>query len=224
MITIEKWSQIMESYGAKIWPSQVVFYIVAILLTIWIFVRPGRIQNILMKIYLSISFAWVGIIYYFILAKDMAVGTYMNYVIGSFFIIISVLFTIDIFRGKMHFSLPKIRWLSYTIIILTVLVFSYHWIGMVFGHEFPNLIIVGTMPCPTVTFGLILLITSLPQVDKIIYILLLIMAIPFTPFFQIARYGVYEDIILFAVGVYSLVLLIKNWKIKGKDINDVSIG
>jgi hypothetical protein len=39
-------------------------------------------------------------------------------------------------------------------------------------------------------------------------------AIPFTPFFQIARYGVYEDSILLASGVYALALLIKNWKAK----------
>jgi hypothetical protein len=219
VVTVEEWSQIMENYGAKIWPAQIVFYVVAVLLTVWLFIKPGRIQNILMKTYLSISFAWVGIIYYFILAKNMAVGTYMNYVIGSFFIIVSVLFAVDIFRNKMCFSLPRIRWLRYTTIVLTILVFSYHWIGMTFGHDFPNLIIVGTLPCPTVTFGLILLTTSLPRVSKTIYILLLIMAIPFTPFFQIARYGVYEDIILFAVGVYSTVLLIKNWKIKDKNVN-----
>jgi hypothetical protein len=221
MITVEEWSQIMESYGAKIWPAQIVFYIIAILLTIWIFIRSSRIQNIFMKTYLSITFAWIGVVYYFILAKDMAVGTYMNYIIGSFFVIISVLFAVDIFRKKMCFSLPKIRWLRYTTVVLIVFVFSYHWIGMAFGHQFPNLIIIGTLPCPTVTFGLILLTTSLPKVNKTIYILLLILAIPFTPFFQITRYGVYEDIILFAVGVYSLVLLIKNWRVKGKNINNV---
>ena len=53
---------------------------------------------------------------------------------------------------------------------------------------------------------------ALPHVDKTIYILLLLCAIPFTPFVQIARYGVYEDIILLATGVYSLVLLSRYWK------------
>ena len=28
------------------------------------------------------------------------------------------------------------------------------------------------------------------------------------------KYGVYEDVILFAVGIYSFILLIKHWKIK----------
>jgi len=38
-------------------------------------------------------------------------------------------------------------------------------------------------------------------------------------FFQIAKHGVYEDIILVAAGVYGLVLLIKNWKIKNYPAN-----
>jgi hypothetical protein len=70
----------------------------------------------------------------------------------------------------------------------------------------------GTFPCPTTALGLLLLTTALPQVDKIIYILLLFCAIPFTPFIQISRYGVYEDAILFAAGIYSLVLLLRYWK------------
>jgi hypothetical protein len=221
-VTVEEWSQIMENYGAKIWPAQIIFYVIAVLLTVWLFIKPGRIQNILMKTYLSVSFAWIGVVYYFILSKDMAAGTYTNFIIGSFFIVISVLFAIDIFRDKMHFSLPKARWFRYTTVALTILTFSYHLIGMAFGHEFPNLIILGTLPCPTVTFGLILLTTSIPKVDKIMYILLLILAIPFTPFFQIARYGVYEDIIMFSVGVYSIILLIKNWKIKDENLNTIN--
>ena len=71
----------------------------------------------------------------------------------------------------------------------------------------------GTFPCPTVALGLLLLTMALPQVDKVIYILLLICAIPFTPVY-IARYGVYEDTILFATGLYSLVLLARYWKAK----------
>lgn len=219
MLTVEEWSRIMEDYGEKIWPMQIVFYIVAILLTVWLFLKPGRIQNILMKLYLCIAFTWIGIAFYFIIAKDIAGNAYGNYIMGAFFIIISVLFAVDLFRNKMHFSLPTVRWQRYATLVLTILVFSYPWIGMAFGHRFPNLIITGTLPCPTITFCLLLLTTSLPRVNKIIYILLLFLAIPFTPFMQILKYGVYEDIILFATGIYSLILLIKHWKIKNKRTN-----
>lgn len=109
MLTVEEWSRIMEDYGAKIWPMQIVFYIVAILLTIWLFLKPGRIQNILMKLYLCIAFTWIGIAFYFIIAKDIAGNTYGNYIMGAFFIMISVLFAVDLFRNKMHFYLSTVR-------------------------------------------------------------------------------------------------------------------
>jgi hypothetical protein len=108
----------------------------------------------------------------------------------------------------MHFFLPTVGWRKYATLVLTSLVFCYPLFGLAFGHRFTSLIVPGTFPCPTVALGLLLLTMALPRVDKAIYILLLICAIPFTPFVQIARYGVYEDTILFVVGVYGLVLLL----------------
>jgi hypothetical protein len=45
------------------------------------------------------------------------------------------------------------------------------------------------------------------------YLLLLFWAIPFSPFIQIPKYGFYEDGIMFAIGVYSLIWLLKDRKI-----------
>ena len=69
-------------------------------------------------------------------------------------------------------------------------------------------------PCPTAALALVLLANSLPRADRILYILLLFWAIPFAPFIQIPRYGVYEDTIMFLVGIYSLVMLVRKWKVR----------
>jgi hypothetical protein len=212
MIAKDEFWQIMEAYGAQIQPAQIVFYIAAILVVGWLFLKPGRIQTLVAKLYLSIAFAWNGIVFYFVLARDMAGGSYGNYVFGSIFIIVAVLFAVDLFRQKMRFSLPIVGWRRYATLVLALLVFCYPLFGMVFGHGLTSLIMPGTFPCPTTALGLLLLTMALPQVDKTIYFLLLICAIPFTPFVQIARYGVYEDTILFATGIYSLVLLLRYWK------------
>jgi hypothetical protein len=204
--------RIMEAYSAQIWPIQIIFYVAAILLVGWLFLKPGRLQSSFVKLYLSIAFAWNGIMFYMILAKDMAGDSYGNYFFGSVFIIVSVLFAVDLFRRKMQFSLPTVRWRKYATLVLMLLVFCYPLFGIAFGHRFTSLIIPGTFPCPTTALGLLLLTTALPQIDRIIYILLLFCAIPFTPFFQIARYGVYEDTILFTAGIYSLALLLTYWK------------
>jgi hypothetical protein len=207
VITKDEFWRVIETYSAGIIPFQIVFYIVGLLLVGWLFYKSGRTKTFLTKLYLSIAFLWNGIMFYFILARDMAGDSYGNYLFGSVFITISVLFAVDLFRHKMQFSLPREGWRKNTTLALTLLVFCYPLFGLAFGHGFQNLIMPGTFPCPTTALGLVLLTIALPQVDKVIYILLLICAIPFTPFIQIARYGVYEDTILFATGIYSLVLL-----------------
>jgi hypothetical protein len=70
----------------------------------------------------------------------------------------------------------------------------------------------GTLPCPTTALALVLLTTALPGVDKIIYFILLFWAIPFPPFIQIPKYGVYEDGIMLGVGIYGLIMLVTNWR------------
>jgi hypothetical protein len=208
----EEFWRIMEAYGARIAPAQIVFYVAGILCVGWLFLKPGRVQSLWATLYLSIAFAWNGVVFYFTLARDMAGGSYGNYVFGSVFIIVAVLFAVDLFRQRMRFSLPIAGWQRHTTWALMVLVFCYPLIGVAFGHRFASLIMPGTFPCPTAALGLLLLTTALPQVDRLISILLLVCAIPFTPFVQIARYGVYEDTVLFATGVYSLVLLLRDWK------------
>jgi hypothetical protein len=208
VIPRDQFWRVMEAYGAGIMPAQIVFYAAGILLVGWLLLRPGRLQALLTKLYLSIAFAWTGIAFYFVLARDMAGGSYGNYVLGCVFLIVAGLLAVDLLRRKMQFSLPTVGWQKYTTLALTLLVFCYPLFGLAFGHSFTSLIMPGTFPCPTVALGLLLLTMALPRVDRVIYILLLICAIPFTPFLQIARYGVYEDTILFATGIYSLVLLL----------------
>jgi len=210
MLSCEEWWGIIETYGAKVWPSQAVFFLAAVLFVLFVLLNPGRITNTLIKLYLAMSFGWVGIVFFVTLGK----GLKGNYFFGSLFVIVAILFAVDLVRGKMNFHLPKIGWQRYVTLSLLLIVLCYPLFSMAFGHHFPRLIIPGTFPCPTTAFALVLLTTALPRVDKIIYIILLFWAIPFPPFIQIPKYGVYEDTIMFAIGIYSLVMLLKNWKKK----------
>jgi hypothetical protein len=212
MIPREQFWRVMAAYGAGISPAQVIFYVAALLSVGWLFLKPGKTQSLCAKLYLALAFAWTGIAFYMILARGMAGGSYGNYVFGAVFIVVAALFAVDLFRRRMHFSLPAVGWRRVATLVLMGLVFCYPLFGIAFGHGLTSLIVPGTFPCPTVALGLLLLTTALPHVDKVIYILLLICAIPFTPFVQIARYGVYEDTILFVTGIYSLALLLKYWK------------
>jgi hypothetical protein len=214
VIQKERFWEIITSYNRGIWPVQLGLYIAAIVIVVWLFVKPGGIRNILAKLYCVICFAWTGIVFYILLGKDMAGGSYGNYFLGSLFILISVLFGVDVFKKKMQFSLPAVGLRKHITLALAALVLCYPLLGLALGNGYQRLIFPGTFPCPTTALALMLLTTALPRVDKTIYISLLFCAIPFTPFFQILRYGVYEDIVLLVTGIYSLILLVKYWKPK----------
>jgi len=109
----------------------------------------------------------------------------------------------------MQFIFPTNGWQRYVTLTLLILVFCYPLLGIIGNHDFSRLIYPGTYPCPTTALGIIFLTTAIPKVNKPIYILLLFLAIPFTPFVQILKYEVYEDVILFASGIYGLILYLR---------------
>ena len=209
MISKEEWISIITAYSKTIWPVQIFFYVIAILITGWFLLKPGRIPNKIIKLYFVVVFAWNGIMWFFVLAKDMGGDGYANYIFGVIYIVVSVLFWVDIFRINMQFAIPTSRWQKFASLTLLTLVFCYPLFGMASGHDLDRLIFPGTYPCPTAALGIVLLTMTITQVDKIIYMLLLILAIPFTPFIQILKYNVYEDIILFTCGIYGLILYLK---------------
>jgi hypothetical protein len=212
MISIEEWRRIMNGYGASIWPAQIVFFAVAIVLAVLTMLKPGRVPDILIKLYLTVSFAWNGIMFYLIHARGLTGSLYGNFLYCAIFMLVSALFAVDIFRHRMSFSLPQARWQKHATIVLLVLTFCYPLIGKLLGHPATRLLFPGAIGCPTTALALVLLTTSLPRVDRTAYIVLLIFAIPATPFLQIARYGVYEDGIMLGSGIYALIMLILYWK------------
>jgi hypothetical protein len=216
MISKQEWWSIVEAYGTQIWPAQVILYVGAVLVVVWLLIKHGRIQNLFTKIYLSIAFAWNAIAFFMILAKGITGNTYGNYFFGSIFLLVSVLFMVNVFGQKMQFRLPEAGWRKYATIALSILVLCYPILSMALGHNLRGSIIPGSFPCPTTALGLIMLTTALPQANKIAYILLLLWAIPFPPLIQIPKYGVYEDTIMFVCGVFSLILLVRYWKARNQ--------
>jgi hypothetical protein len=210
MLSAEEWWGILEAYGAKVWPAQAVFFVAGVLIVVMVFLKPGRAANALVRIYMALSFGWAGIVFFLTLGK----GLKGNYFFGSLFIIVAILFAVDMFRQRMDFHPPSKGWQRHLTMLLVLIILCYPVFSLLFGHHFPQTIIPGTFPCPTTALALLLLTFALPRVDKIIYFILLFWAIPFPPLIQIPKYGVYEDTIMFAIGIYSLIMLVKNWKEK----------
>jgi len=208
MLSAEQWWEIIGAYGAGIWPAQAIFFVVAAALVLFLIFKPGKVVTALMKLYFFLSFGWNGTVFFMILGKDL-VG---NYFFGSLFTLVAILFAVDLFRGRIQFRRPEPNWQRYLTLALMLIVFCYPLISLVFGHYFPRALVPGTFPCPTTALALLLLTTALPRVDRIMYAILLFWAIPFPPLIQIPKYGVFEDTIMFIVGIYSLIMLVRHWK------------
>ena len=197
----------MALYGEQIWPAQIVFFVAAVGATFLVFVRPGGAANTVMRIYLAAAFGWISIVFFFLIGRGLA----GNYVIGSLFAIVALLFAADILRQRMDFLPPSSGWERPVSLFLAVLILSYPVISLALGHAFPRTIVPGTYPCPTTALALLMLTFALPRANKIAYGLLLLWAVPLPPFVQIPKYGVYEDGIMFGIGLYAAVMLILKW-------------
>ena len=203
---------VIETYNAQIWPAQLVFFIIAIVLITWLFLKPSRLSNALLKLYFVFSFALSGTVFFMIFYSKSS-GLVSSYFMGSLFAVVAILFAVDIYRRKMVFCLPQANWQRWVTPILVLIVFCYPLFSIALGRSFPGIIFPGTVACPTTALALVLLTTALPRVDKIIYFILLFFSI--TPAFsQIPKYGVYEDGIMLGIGIYSLIMLVTHWREK----------
>jgi len=211
----ENWWSISERYNNAIFPVQIVIMAIGVILTYLLFTKPSTRTNNLMKAYLTVTFAWNGIVFFLIFGKELP-GTFLG---APLFIIIPVLFAVDIFAKKTEFKLPDARWYKYLTIFWVLCAFLYPLIGLPLGHLYPRSCIFGAFPCPTTVFALALLAAAIPKVDKKVYILLLIWALPSVGK-CFGALDLYEDCGLFAAGVYGLIMLVKNWKAIGKDRNE----
>ena len=203
----------MGAYNEATLPVQVVMMIVAVVLTYFVFAKASARVNTLMKLFLSFAFAWNGIVFFLIFARSI-----ISAVASALFIIVAVLFALDIFKKKIEFRLPVARWQSYLTVFLILLVFLYPVIGMALGHYYPKTCM-PMAPCPLTVFAIALAAAAIPTVDRKLYVLLLPWAILSLPK-CLGALDCYEDCILFAAGVYGLVLLVKNWKIIGRRQRD----
>lgn len=207
ILPAQEWWTILENYGITIWPAQVGFFVAAVFIVLMIFLKPGKITDMLVRLYMALSFGWIGVVFFLTLGKGL-VGSYF---FGSLFVIVAALFAADLFRQRMAFHLSKVRWERNLTTLLATVILCYPAFSLLVGHHFPRTVYPGTFPCPTTALALLLLTFALPRVDKFIYFILLFWAIPLPLFIQIPRYGVYEDIIMFAVGIYSFIMLVKDW-------------
>ncbi|MCF2140440.1 MAG: DUF6064 family protein [Candidatus Lokiarchaeota archaeon] len=209
MIPASDWWNIISNYGLSIFPMQFINFALGFVLVVYFLVKKNELASRLLKCYFVYAFLWIGIIFFFLLGKDLPA-----YIIQtSLFSLLGILFAIDFKWNRIVFKIPQGKTKKTLYFVLLVLVFAYPLIGYLLGgHSYPKLIILGSYPCPTTALALVLISGNSRKIDWKIFLLLLIWAIPFPIFIQIPQFGVYEDIIMLLSGLYSAGLWIYDKK------------
>ena len=206
MLTTETfWSQI-GAYNEATLAVQAIMIVAAVILIYFVFTKPSNRANMLMKAFLAFAFVWNAIVFFLMYAEPSP----FSYLGAVLFVIISILFAIDIFVKKIEFRLPDVKHMKYFTMFLILLVFLYPFVGYALGHAYPKTC-TPLMPCPLTVLAIALVTAAIPKVDKKIFAALLPWALLGLP----KCLGVsdcYEDCILFVAGVYGIVMLAKKWK------------
>jgi len=206
MLSTEEFWTHVGAYNEATWPIAIAMTFAAAFLTFRVFWRPGARSDWWMKAFLAFAFAWNGIVFFLVYVKS-PISMFTG---APLFIILSLLFVVDIWTRKTHFRPPEATWKKGLTALWILLVFLHPAIGWFLGHLYPKTLL-PMFPCPLTTFAIALVAAAAPNVDKKVFILLLpwaLMALPKC----FGALDCYEDCILFASGVYGLVELIRNWK------------
>ena len=205
MIPATEWWNIIGNYGLSIFPMQFINLALGFIIVIFFLVKRNELASRILKVYFVYSFLWIGVIFFFLLGKDLPAYIMQMLLFSS----LGILFAIDLKVNKIQFKIPQEKSRKILYFTFLILVFAYPLIGYLLGgHTYPRLIILGSYPCPTTALALVLISGNIRKIDWKIFILLLIWAIPFPIFIQIPQFGVYEDSIMLLSGLYIMGLWI----------------
>ena len=205
MDTVAFWNHV-AAYNAATWPVQIVMIAAAVYLTYCVFAKPGPKTDVWVKAFLAFCFAWNGIVFFLVFLRNpisMLTG-------APLFLVVSVLFVVDIFAGKTRFTLPEGRWMRGFTVAWIALAALYPLLGWPLGHTWPQ-VLLPLFPCPLTVFAIALVAAAAPEADKKVFIALLPWALMGLPK-CFGALDCYEDCVLFASGVYGLIVLIRNWR------------
>ena len=203
------WIQVSRYNQDTIW-IQLVLLIALLILVYRIYARPGFRTDAWLKILFAVLFTWNGVVFFLLYASN-PISTYFG---APLFLILSVLFLIDLFTKTTQYHFPEVRWKRAATVIWILLVLLYPLFSLLLGHTYPALI-TPLMPCPLTVLAIALVTAASPRADRKILLMLMPWALAGLPK-CLGALDCYEDCILFAAGVYGLVLLIWDWKAIGK--------
>jgi hypothetical protein len=135
-------------YNERIWPMQLLGYIVALLALVPLF-RQGKAWNRVVTGVLALIWLWLGLVFWMPAAGENA----PLYVPTVLFIVQGVLFLIALARERIAYGRPE-RGVDMAIglTFVTYALVGYPLVGLLVGHVYPYAVFPPLFPCPFIIF------------------------------------------------------------------------
>jgi hypothetical protein len=203
--TSQQFIETIRNYNESVFPMQVIFYLIALIL-IYLIVKPVSHSGKIISTIFAFFWLWMGIAYHLVFFTAINKAAY---VFGSLFIVQSMLFIIPgVLQNKLSFKMhADVFGITGTVLIIYAL-FIYPVLGYIAGHAYPFSPTFG-LPCPTTifTFGCLLLCDKkCPS-----YVLIIPFLWSVIGFAASFNFGIWEEVGLLIAGLLALpMLLIRN--------------
>ncbi|MBK9331314.1 MAG: hypothetical protein IPM96_02660 [Ignavibacteria bacterium] len=200
--TADQFLEIFKNYNQGVFPMQIVFYMLSIIV-IYLTFRPTAKSDKIISGLLAFFWLWMGVVYqlyYFTEINNAA------YLFGVVFILQSILFlTFGVFQNKLSFNFRYDGYGITGIILILFALIIYPVLGYSFGHVYPYSPTFG-LPCPTtiLTFGLLLLSDRKCPLT----ILIIPFAWSIVGFTAAFSFGIIEDIGLLVSGLLTIIMVL----------------
>ncbi len=195
--SVDQFFTVFEHYNLSIWPLPVVFYILAIVSSVFIFLNVIKSNQVAFAV-LAFYWAWMGLVYHIGYFSEVNPAAY---VFGALFIIQGVIF---FYVGSWREMIPMRMSLDGSGIIGLILMgyalIVYPLLGYFVGHAYPRTPTFGA-PGPTTIFTFGLLFFSIYRIPWYVIIIPLLWSV--AGFFAAVQLFVPEDFGLAVAGLLS---------------------
>lgn len=207
--TAEEFLAVMTRYNEAVWPMQIVFYLLAGLLTYWA-LRPSESSNRWISLTFAFLWAWMGVAYHWLFFTHINPAAW---IFGALFVAQAVGFLVVGLRGRLAFRFDRgvHGWTGAGFLVFALV--AYPLLGALAGHGYPDGPTFG-LPCPSTIVTLGLLLWATRPVPLWLLVIPALWSLIGTG--AAVRFGIPEDYGLLLAGLLGTVLiLLKNRSLAG---------
>lgn len=173
MPSLEAMFNYFTQYNVRIWPMQIVAYMLCIII-LFAAVRRSKYTDQTIAAILAFFWLWAGIMFW--LPSD-TVFPGVAYLTFALSLIQGVLFLVTIAKPAVSYRVGTDAFSLMGLVLIVFATIFYPLVGYLLGHIYPQSLTVGAFPCPTTIFTLGLFLCTASKVPKYLFFIPVLFAI-----------------------------------------------